>query len=175
MLQDWCDKDKFIRQRWTTICTERGLAAEKPGDSKLENLPGNSLSSVLSAVFDEFVHGQDRYISRIWYKYHPETNQDPQKMFKFSFPEFVRFLVNGTEEFADDDYVLRHRGVSYHWENYWAECPVCDNLTRSVYYHLIRLGNHRNTITQIRHTRNTHFVVLCHVMLSPSLSHMDPT
>ena len=65
MLQDWCDKDKFIRQRWTTICTERGLAAERPGESKLENLPGNSLTSVLSAVFDEFVHGQDRYISRL--------------------------------------------------------------------------------------------------------------
>jgi len=54
-------------------------------------------------------------------------------MFKFSFPEFVRFLVNGTKEFADDDYVLRHRGVSYHWENYWAECPVCHNLTRPDY------------------------------------------
>ena len=65
VLQDWCDKDKFIRQRWTTICTERGLAAERPGESKLENLPGNSLTSVLSAVFDEFVHGQDRYISRL--------------------------------------------------------------------------------------------------------------
>ena len=69
-------------------------------------------------------------LCRIWYKYHPEADQDPEKMFKFSFPEFVRFLVNGTKEFADDDYVLRHRGVSYHWENYWAECPVCHNLTR---------------------------------------------
>ena len=81
-------------------------------------------------MFDEFVHGQDRYISRIWYKYHPETEQDPDKMFKFSFPEFVRFLVNGTEEFADDDYVLKHKGVSYHWEQYWLECPVCPHLTR---------------------------------------------
>ena len=77
-----------------------------------------------------------RQVSRIWYKYHPQANQDPEKMFKFSFPEFVRFLVNGTKEFADDDYVLRHRGVSYHWENYWAECPVCHNLTRSVFSHL---------------------------------------
>jgi hypothetical protein len=30
-------------------------------------------------------------------------------MFKFSFPEFVRFLMNGTEEFADDPYVLTHQ------------------------------------------------------------------
>ena len=54
-------------------------------------------------------------------------------MFKFSFPEFVRFLVNGTEEFADDQYVLTHQGVSYHWAPYWQECPVCSPLTRPDY------------------------------------------
>ena len=92
-------------------------------------------------------------LSRIWYKYHPEADQDPEKMFKFSFPEFVRFLVNGTKEFADDDYVLRHRGVSYHWENYWAECPVCHNLTRSVSPHLnVDLVT---TGTPLEHKRHT--------------------
>ena len=35
-LQDWCDPDKFIRQRWANICKERGLARETVGDSKLE-------------------------------------------------------------------------------------------------------------------------------------------
>ena len=54
-------------------------------------------------------------------------------MFKFSFPEFVRFLVNGTHEFADDSYVLTHQGVSYHWAPYWQECPVCSSLTRPDY------------------------------------------
>ena len=54
-------------------------------------------------------------------------------MFKFSFPEFVRFLVNGTEEFADDPYVLTHQGVSYHWAPYWQECPVCSSITRPDY------------------------------------------
>ena len=78
--------------------------------------------------------GPDRYISRIWYKYHPpEPHQEKQNMFKFSFPEFVRFLVNGTEEFADDPYVLAHQGVSYHWAPYWQECPVCSPLTRPDY------------------------------------------
>ena len=78
--------------------------------------------------------GPDRYISRIWYKYHPPgLEQDKENMFKFSFPEFVRFLVNGTHEFADDPYVLTHQGVSYHWAPYWQECPVCSSLTRPDY------------------------------------------
>ena len=51
-------------------------------------------------------------------------------MFQFSFQEFVRFLVNGTREFAEDSYVLKHKGISYHWDQYHKECPVCHSLTR---------------------------------------------
>ena len=91
---------------------------------------GAGLASLLTAVYDEYLHGQDRYISRIWYKFHPEKDQNPDNMFKFSFSEFVRFLVNGTAEFADDPYVLDHQGVSYHWAPFWQECPVCHNLSR---------------------------------------------
>ena len=54
-------------------------------------------------------------------------------MFKFSFPEFVRFLVNGSDEFANDPYVLTHKGVSYHWAPYTEECPVCHSLTKPDY------------------------------------------
>lgn len=134
LFQDWCDPDKFIRKRWRNICSERGLQRESVGGSKLENSePGQTITNILSTVMDEFVHGQDRYISRIWYKYHPEINQDPEKMFKFSFPEFVRFLVNGSREFMDDSYVMKNKAVSYHLEEYWAECPVCHSITRPDY------------------------------------------
>ena len=77
-------------------------------------------------------HGQDRFIARIWYKYHPETRdgQTKDEMFKFTFREFVRFLVNGTREFADDPYILQHKGISYHWAPFHTECPVCHSLTR---------------------------------------------
>ena len=51
-------------------------------------------------------------------------------MFQFSFQEFIRFLVNGTREFAEDSYVLKHKGISYHWDQYHKECPVCHSLTR---------------------------------------------
>ena len=77
-------------------------------------------------------YGQDRFIARIWYKYHPETRggQTKDEMFKFTFREFVRFLVNGTREFADDPYILQHKAISYHWAPFHTECPVCHSLTR---------------------------------------------
>ena len=125
---------------------EKGLKPENIGDSHLEKVIDGSdnekndnksnkfnvkyVTNMLSAVYDEFVHGQDRYISRIWFKYHPEKNQNKEKMFKFTFQEFVRFLVNGTQEFADDSYVLKHKSISYHWDPYYQECPVCHPLTR---------------------------------------------
>ncbi len=46
-------------------------------------------------------------MSRIWRRYHDDA--DLTGGIKFSFPEFVRFLVNGSKEFADDPYILNHR------------------------------------------------------------------
>ena len=137
LFQDWCDQDKFIRKKWS-MCSDQGLAQARVGSSDLERLraeQGGSMASitrVLSAVYDEYRHGQDRYIARIWYKYHPETRDKPTKegMFKFTFREFVRFLVNGTREFGDDPYILSHQGISYHWAPFHSECPVCHSLTR---------------------------------------------
>ena len=100
------------------------------GDSDIERVDTGSLTSMITALYEEYRHGQDRYMARIWYKYHPEKQQDKQKMFKFSFQEFVRFIVNGTKEFADDPYVLKHKSISYHWDPYHVECPVCHHLTR---------------------------------------------
>ena len=140
VFQDWCDEDKFIREKWA-MCSEQGLAGGSAGSSHIERLRAGagdsmdlaSMSRVLSAVYDEYRHGQDRYIARIWYKYHPETRDNKTTdagMFRFTFREFVRFLVNGTREFADDPYVLSHQGISYHWAPFHAECPVCHSLTR---------------------------------------------
>ena len=86
---------------------------------------------MIKKLYSHWSHkGPDRYIR---YKYHPGLGQNRDNMFKFSFPEFVRFLMNGTEEFADDPYVLTHQGVSYHWAPYWQECPVCSSITRPDY------------------------------------------
>ena len=52
-----------------------------------------------------------------------------QTYLRFTFPEFVRFIVNGSIEFANDRYVINHRGLSYHWAPYWKECEVCSSMT----------------------------------------------
>ena len=53
---------------------------------------------------------------------------DPQAQLKFTFGEFVRFLVNGSREFGQD--VLEHKGLSYHWAPFWQECSICSSLTQ---------------------------------------------
>ena len=59
---------------------------------------------------DEQRHGNDRYIQKIWQKFNPgQKLVDPKSQLKFTFSEFVRFLVNGTLEFDQD--VLNHKGM----------------------------------------------------------------
>lgn len=89
----------------------------------------DGLPGLLSALYDEHIHGADRYIGHIWDKFHPEketdNNNNIKDKYKFSMNEFVRFLVNSTKEFAEDQYVLQHSQLSYHWAPYWSECPLC--------------------------------------------------
>ena len=78
---------------------------------------------------DEQRHGNDRYIQKIWQKFNPQTKLvNPKQQLKFSFAQFVRFLVNATLEFDED--VLNHKGLSYHWAPYWQECSLCSSFTQ---------------------------------------------
>ena len=64
----------------------------------------------LFSMADEQRHGNDRYIQKIWQKFNPgQKLVDPKSQLKFTFSEFVRFLVNGTLEFDQD--VLNHKGM----------------------------------------------------------------
>ena len=48
------------------------------------------------------------FVGRIWRKFHPGAQPSSQAPnFQFTFPEFVRLVVNGTTEFADDKYILQ--------------------------------------------------------------------
>ena len=73
--------------------------------------------SLVSALWDEYRHGMDRYMARcrgrvapwhprIWRRFHPGQPAPPSGP-TFSFPEFVRLVVNGTREFADDPYMAK--------------------------------------------------------------------
>ena len=58
---------------------------------------------------DEQRHGNDRYIQKIWQKFNPGIKLvDPKSQLKFTFSQFVRFIINGTVEFEPE--VLNHKG-----------------------------------------------------------------
>ena len=88
--------------------------------------------------------------SRVWNKFHNSSSKDAS--FHFTFPEFVRLVVNGSREFAGNEYMsqvipvssspilhitstyilsppLQHRLISSHWAAYHEECPPCSPLT----------------------------------------------
>ena len=58
IFMDWCDPNKFIRKKWTHICSEKGLSYGAAGNSLVEKVKGEgdeSVVSVLSAVYDEYL------------------------------------------------------------------------------------------------------------------------
>ena len=58
--------------------------------------------------------------------------------------------MNGSIEFSKDDYVLNHRGLSYHWTPYWKECNSCSDVTKPQYIlHLETLKDDLNVL--VRH------------------------
>jgi hypothetical protein len=65
----------------------------------------------------------------VWRGLHPGLALPPGGRLTFTFPEFIRLVVNGSREFSGDEYVARHRGLAYHWAPYWQECPPCSPLT----------------------------------------------
>ena len=63
----------------------------------------------LYSMADEQRHGNDRYIQKIWQKFNPGIKLvDPKSQLKFTFSQFVRFIINGTLEFEPE--VLNHKG-----------------------------------------------------------------
>lgn len=138
IFQDWCDPDKFLAKQWGNLCQveylkERAMTGEGSVDVESkgeEDLAARSagLDTLMSAVMEEKLHGKDNFILALWKKFHPgEDLTDPAGQLRFTFPEFVRFLVNGSHEFGPS--VMGDRGISYHWAPYWKECSLCDPRT----------------------------------------------
>jgi len=105
IFQNWCNPESFIRKTWPTSCSGKSLQENQAEPSPLERavLTGGEGVSLLAAVWDEYLHGQDRYIARVWKKFH--NTSDKTAPFQFRFPEFVRLVVNGSREFAGDEYM----------------------------------------------------------------------
>ena len=130
IFEDWCDQKRFLAKQWNNVCITDTVQDQDQGYiSKSSDAKDFSAIQFLSSMADEHQHGNDRYIQKIWQKFHPgDKLTDPQAQLKFTFGEFVRFLVNGSREFGQD--VLEHKGLSYHWAPFWQECSICSSLTQ---------------------------------------------
>lgn len=129
IFENWCDEKRFLAQQWNNVCV-----TEVEGDGKgfiqdAANATKFSAIQFLYSMADEQRHGNDRYIQKIWQKFNPGIKLvDPKSQLKFTFSQFVRFIINGTLEFEPE--VLNHKGLSYHWAPYWQECSLCSSLTQ---------------------------------------------
>ena len=130
IFEDWCDQKRFLAKQWNNVCITDTVQDQDQGYiPKSSDAKDFSAIQFLSSMADEHQHGNDRYIQKIWQKFHPgDKLTDPQAQLKFTFGEFVRFLVNGSREFGQD--VLEHKGLSYHWAPFWQECSICSSLTQ---------------------------------------------
>ena len=111
IFQDWCDEKRFLAKQWNNVCISDFDA--NPPDKKgfIDDVGNRTFSGIqfLFSMADEARHGNDRYIQKIWQKFHPGRKLvDPKKELKFSFSQFVRFITNASE-FGDD--VLNHKGT----------------------------------------------------------------
>lgn len=131
IFEDWCDEKRFLAKQWNNVCvTEVSETSSGKGFIEVEDSDTKKFSAVkfLYSMADEQRHGNDRYIHKIWQRFNPGRKLvDPKAQLKFSFSQFVRFVVNGSKEFDED--VINHKGLSYHWAPYWQECSLCSNLT----------------------------------------------
>ena len=126
IFEDWCDKKRWLAKQWDNVCQDETFEdVEQPGFIQNKKL---STTEFLKGMLNEHKFGNDKYIARIWKKYHPGQKLTKDNL-KFSFAQFVRFIVNGTQDFAGDPYILKHKGLSYHWTPYWQECSLCSDLT----------------------------------------------
>lgn len=129
IFEDWCDPDKFLAKQWPGRVCQFDDDDDEANLIKALSRSTSSASDLFAGMIDEHRHGNDRFLAAVWRRFHPkETLNDPKNQLKFTFSQFVRFLVNGTTEFPG---YSAHKGLSYHWAPYWKECSqLCNPVTR---------------------------------------------
>ena len=100
-----CNQDRWLAKQWHNVCSEgNDTDLNKIGESQiLSSDPVNSGNGVrekfsannfLKSMVDEQRHGNDRYIAKIWKKFHPEerSNVDKKVTIVFTFNEDTHSL-----------------------------------------------------------------------------------
>lgn len=128
IFEDWCDQSRFLAKQWGNVCQSTNKQLTQSSKLKIDNQL--SLSKFFANLLDEHLHSNDRYMSAIWHHFHPnEELTNPKEQLKFTFNQFVHFLVNGSSELGSE--ITQHKGLSYHWAPYWKECHhLCAKRTR---------------------------------------------
>jgi len=132
IFEDWCDRKRWLAKQWSgRVCRDQVFETngdEETSDDKFIQKEYKNKERFLRDMFDEYKNGNDRFMAKVWRKYNPDQTLSPDN-FKFSFVQFARLVVNGSLDFRNDEYVLNHKGLSYHWAPFWQECPLCSPLT----------------------------------------------
>ena len=115
-----CQDKELFDTDWSPAADFQGFIQN--GDKHKKQ---HDIANLVTGMVNEYKYGNDRYMVKIWRKFHPEATRVSRDQLRFTFQEFVRFIVNGSEEFASDEYVRGHQGLSYHWAPYHQECSLC--------------------------------------------------
>ena len=104
-----CDRDRWLAKQWDNVCTEEinhvDLNANhnflsnsienigtkpKPedGSHKMPKTSDFSANNFLLSMIDEKRHGNDRYIKKIWHKFHPNEVDSPKNEVRIDVVDF---------------------------------------------------------------------------------------
>ena len=95
-----CNKDRWLAKQWNNICSEDAKTDLNTLSNSQKSLSGSfgnniegkdgrrgsnetskfSADNFLKSMIDEQRHGNDRYIKKIWRKFHPEEKPGSSKM-----------------------------------------------------------------------------------------------
>ena len=96
-----CNKDRWLAKQWDNVCTEeisqddlnksqnmfsnsiensdtKYYEEGANGNHRKSETPNFSANNFLRSMIDEKRHGNDRYIKKIWHKFHPNEIQSPK-------------------------------------------------------------------------------------------------
>ncbi|XP_040578975.1 uncharacterized protein [Lepeophtheirus salmonis] len=127
IFEDWCNPEGIPYQRWKICSNEifnKGFRSKLLSAATSSSNSSSSLS-FLNYMYDSYRYTNDLYMFRIWEEIHPHSEIVSREQLKFTFKEFIRFLIEGSE----DPFISGHKGVSYHWAPIWKECSLCSPLT----------------------------------------------
>lgn len=162
IFENWCDQDRWLAKQWKSrVCQDpelfdtdfvvnddfKGFIQINNNNRTSSRGDKSDLGPLLRGMFSEYKFGNDRYMVKIWRKFHPEAKRVSREQLKFTFAEFARFLVNGSTEFSGDPYVIGHQGLSYHWNAFHKECSLCSTITAPNF--IIHLGTLESDVKEL--------------------------